>query len=97
MRAAAGTGVARRRLSTPDSRWAVTEMTRLMNAAAMMPSVMIPGTYETPVSIRPPATLTVCPCPPKIEAKITRNITGSASVKNWAWRLRSRARRSYRN
>src|SRR3981081_3308830 len=44
MRAAAGTGVARRRLSTPDSRWAVTEMTRLTKAAAMMPRVMIPGT-----------------------------------------------------
>ena len=43
MRTAAGTGVARRRFRTPDSRWAVTEMTRLMNAAAMMPSVMIPG------------------------------------------------------
>ena len=40
----AGTGVARRRFKTPDSRWAVTEMTRLMNAAATMPSVMIPGT-----------------------------------------------------
>jgi hypothetical protein len=42
--AAAGTGVARRRLSTPDSRWAVTEMTRLMNVAAMMPRAMMPGT-----------------------------------------------------
>ena len=30
--------------STPDSRWAVTEMTRLMKAAAMMPSAMMPGT-----------------------------------------------------
>src|SRR5580704_16236652 len=48
--AAAGTGVARRRFSTPDSRWAVTEITRLMNAAEMMPRVMIPGTYDTPVS-----------------------------------------------
>ena len=65
IRAAAGTGVARRRLSTPDSRWAVTEITRLMKAAAMMPRVMIPGTYDTPASIRPPATATVCPWPPK--------------------------------
>src|SRR5690348_5038141 len=44
MSAAAGTGVARRRLRTPDSRWAVTEITRLMRAAAMIPRAMIPGT-----------------------------------------------------
>ena len=42
--AVAGTGVARRRLSTPDSRCAVTEMTRFTNEAAMMPRAMIPGT-----------------------------------------------------
>ena len=40
----ADTGVARRRFSTPDSRCAVTEMTRLMNDAAMIPRVMMPGT-----------------------------------------------------
>jgi len=44
MRAPAGTGVARRRLSTPRSRWAVTEATRLPKQAAMTPSAMMPGT-----------------------------------------------------
>ena len=42
--AAAGTGVARRRFSTPRSRCAVTEATRLLKHAAMTPSAMIPGT-----------------------------------------------------
>src|SRR5581483_874963 len=46
MIAAAGIGVARRRLRMPVSRCAVTEMTRLTKAAAMMPNVMMPGTYE---------------------------------------------------
>jgi hypothetical protein len=44
MMALAGTGVARRRFSTPRSRCAVTEATRLPKAAAMIPSVMMPGT-----------------------------------------------------
>ena len=44
MIAAAGSGVARRRLSAPDSRCAVTEITRFTNAAAMIPRVMMPGT-----------------------------------------------------
>ena len=44
MTAEAGTGVARRRFSTLVSRWAVTEITRLTNDAAMIPSAMIPGT-----------------------------------------------------
>ncbi|WP_280117565.1 hypothetical protein [Streptomyces griseorubiginosus] len=39
-----GTGVARRRFRTLVSRCAVTEITRFMNAAATMPSVMMPGT-----------------------------------------------------
>ena len=37
-------GVARRRLRMPFSRWAVTELARLLTAAWMMPSAMIPGT-----------------------------------------------------
>ena len=40
----AGTGVARRRLSTPASRCAVIEMTRLTNEAAMIASAEMPGT-----------------------------------------------------
>src|SRR5579872_102545 len=54
MIAADGTGVARRRFSTPLSRCAVTAMTRLMKDAAMMPSVMIPGTYDTLADTLPP-------------------------------------------
>ena len=44
MTAAAGTGVARRRLSAPRSRCAVTEAARLPKHAAMTPSAMMPGT-----------------------------------------------------
>ena len=44
MTAAAGTGVARRRFSTPRSRCAVTEATRLPKHAAITPSAMMPGT-----------------------------------------------------
>jgi hypothetical protein len=44
MTAAAGTGVARRRFSTPRSRCAVTEATTLPKHAAIIPSAMIPGT-----------------------------------------------------
>ena len=44
MMAAAGTGVARRRFSTPRSRCAVTDATRLPKHAAITPSAMIPGT-----------------------------------------------------
>ena len=44
MTAAAGTGVARRRFSTPGSRCAVTEATRLPKHAGMIPSAMMPGT-----------------------------------------------------
>ena len=40
----AGTGVARRRLSTPDSRWAVIVITRFTNEAAMMARAEMPGT-----------------------------------------------------
>src|SRR5579862_1183149 len=40
----AGTGVERRRLSTPDSRRAVIEMTRLTYEAAMIASAERPGT-----------------------------------------------------
>ena len=44
MTAAAGTGVARRRFSTPRSRCAVTEAARLPKHAAITPSAMMPGT-----------------------------------------------------
>jgi hypothetical protein len=44
MTAAAGTGVARRRFSTPRSRCAVTETARLPKHAAITPKVMMPGT-----------------------------------------------------
>ena len=40
----AGTGVERRRLSTPLSRCAVIVITRFTNDAEMTPSVQIPGT-----------------------------------------------------
>ena len=83
MIAAAGTGVARRRFRMPLSRWAVTEMTRLMNEAAMIPSVMMPG-HVGDRGLDPPAgTLTVW-LPPNTEAKMTRNSTGRARVKNCA-------------
>jgi hypothetical protein len=39
-----GGNVALRRLKIPDSRDPVPEMTRLLNAALTMPSVMMPGT-----------------------------------------------------
>ena len=44
IRTDAGTGVERRRLSTPASRWVVTEMTRLTNEAPMIPRAAMPGT-----------------------------------------------------
>ena len=44
MMAPAGTGVARRCFSTPRSRCAVTEVTRLPKHAEMIPSAMMPGT-----------------------------------------------------
>ena len=40
----AGTGVARRRLSTPDSRWLTTVTTRLAKHEATIASAMMPGT-----------------------------------------------------
>jgi hypothetical protein len=40
----AGTGVARRRFRTPDSRCAEIAMTRLKNELAMMASAQMPGT-----------------------------------------------------
>ena len=39
----AGTGAARRRFSTPDSRWATTSTTRVRNAAETMPKAASPG------------------------------------------------------
>ncbi len=41
---AAGSGVPRRRLYSPFSRWVTIAWVRLTNDAEMMPSVMIPGT-----------------------------------------------------
>ena len=40
----AGTGVARRRFSTPDSRWVTTEITRFVNDEAITESATSPGT-----------------------------------------------------
>jgi hypothetical protein len=40
----AGTGVARRRLRTPDSRCAVTEMTRFTKEPEMIARAVRPGT-----------------------------------------------------
>ena len=39
-----GSGVPRRRLSSPLSRWATTAWVRLTKLAEMIPRVMIPGT-----------------------------------------------------
>src|SRR5258708_34981517 len=84
IRTPAETGVARRRLRIPDSRCVVTETPRLLTAAWITPSAMIPGTEYTDVWITPPVTGTVLSR--NTVAKMGRDVTGSARVKYLACR-----------